>query len=101
MYGLKMLKMVGSQRVFDSIRSLYELGNEHYHSPAIGAEVPTGLSTISFSYPSKLKLHGTPNAEYDLSKIVCRLHEENGYPITASGSYVTIGFVTTKGSMDA
>lgn len=93
------MEVVGATREFDSIRSLFELGNEHYHSPAIGAEMPTGLTTISFSYPSKLKLHGDYH-DLELSKLVCRLDtDEGGNPKLAGGSYVTIGFVTTSGDL--
>jgi hypothetical protein len=89
------IEVVGTTRSFDSIRSLFELGNEHYHSPGIGSEVPSGLTTISFSYPSALKLYGTPSENYQLSKLVCRLEND----VTANGSYVTIGFVTKSGGL--
>lgn len=87
------IEVVGAQRSFPNIKSLFELGNEHYHSPPIGTEVPFGLTTISFSYPSRLELYGQPK-QYGLSKLVCRL--ENDKP--AKGTYVSIGFVVTKES---
>jgi hypothetical protein len=45
------------QRVpFNSLYSIFEYGNSHYHSPAIPPEMPVALSTIKFDYVKKIVL---------------------------------------------
>ena len=74
---------------FDSVRSMFELGNAHFHSPAL-PEIPNGLTTIIFDYASKLEFCGDEKPLM-LHKLVVRLENDT----EATGTYATIGFVTT------
>lgn len=76
---------------FDSVRALFELGNEHYSSPAIGTEVPHGITTIVYNYPRQLVLHGDP-AIGKLASIKVRTSNQT----PPSGSYASIGFIVTE-----
>lgn len=84
-------EMLADRRTFKTLRDVFELGNEHYYCPAIPTELPTGLTTISFTYPQKLKLYGTQK-DFSLKKLVVSLKDNTA----VGGSYVTVGFVTQE-----
>ena len=83
--------ILGLTITFDHIRRLFELGNQHYHCPAIRTQISSGLTTIEFSYPSKLLLLGdrpaSPIGELAYIEIQTKGHNSLG------GSYATVGFV--------
>lgn len=81
--------IIAQTTTLDSVRSMFELGNAHFHSPSL-PEIPTGLTTIIFDYASKLEFSGDEKP-LALHKLVVRLENDN----EAIGTYATIGFVTT------
>lgn len=83
--------VVGKTVEIDSVQKIYELGNAHYHSPAIGTEVPSGMTTVQFNYRRALTLHASETA-LALAKIVFRLDGHTA----ATGSYCTVGLVVTE-----
>lgn len=88
--------VVGKTIEFDSIRSIYELGNDHFHSPAINTEIPDGMSTIQFNYRRALKFYGNETS-LELAKLGLRLEADgNGDHIEAGGTYATVGFVIVE-----
>ena len=84
---------LGKRVTFATIRSIFELGNAHYHCPAL-PEIPNGLSTVVFDYAQKLRIVGT-ETPMELSHIEISLdgHTE------PTGTYATIGFVVEKGTI--
>lgn len=57
------------QRIeFDTIYSIFELGNTHSTCPAIGTEMPHSLTTVHFNYVKKILLYGsdTPGSLFKL-----------------------------------
>lgn len=88
--------VVGKTVEIDSAQKIFELGNAHYHAPAIGTEIPNGMTTVQFNYRRALTLHATEKA-LALAKIVFRLEADiNGDHIEAGGSYCTVGLVVTE-----
>lgn len=73
---------------FNSLYSMFELGNTHSHSPAIGDEMPIGLTTIHFNYVKKLVFYSN-ETPYKLAYLMISNsgHNEIG------GTYCTAGFV--------
>ena len=88
--------VVGKTVEIDSAQKIFELGNAHYHAPAIGTEIPNGMTTVQFNYRRALTLHATEKA-LALAKIVFRLEADgSGNHIEAGGSYCTVGLVVTE-----
>lgn len=88
--------VVGKTVEIDSARKIFELGNAHYHAPAIGTEIPSGMTTVQFNYRRALTLHSVESA-LKLNKIVFRLEADgNGDHKEAGGSYCTVGLVVTE-----
>lgn len=76
---------------FPTLYSMFEYGNTHSHCPAIGTELPNGLSTIHFNYVKKLVFHAneTPGK---LAKLSVKTESGNAL----SGSYCVATFVTDE-----
>lgn len=81
---------VVEQIAIDSVVKIYELGNEHYYSPALPGFINpnVGLSTVVFNYIAQLVLYAddTPGS---LSKV--KIYTQNDSQVT--GSYATVGFI--------
>jgi hypothetical protein len=82
--------MIVQQFEFNNIRDIFELGNDHYHAPAM-PELSTGLSTIVFNYASKLKFYGT-DTPGQLYKLVIRTDGDN----EITGSYASVALVVSE-----
>ena len=81
---------VQAQRItFDSIRTVFEYGNAHYHSPAL-PEISNGLSTVVFDYVRKLQFFGD---ETPLKLAKLEISTKSGI---ITGSYATVGFVVEE-----
>ena len=79
--------------VFDSVRSIFELGNQHYHSPGL-PEISGGLTTVVFDYANKLTFYA--NQEYGALaylQITTKSH------VQITGTYATVGLVTNSESV--
>ena len=79
--------VLGKRIVFDSERAMFEMGNSHYHSPALPS-MSTGLSTIIFDYANKLSFYGDETS-LELARLELSLKDH----IEPTGSYATVGFV--------
>ena len=79
---------------FTSILTLFEYGNEHFYSPAIGTEMPHGLTTVQFNQHKQLMFHGDEKlGSLAFLRVVTSGHTEIG------GSYATASFVTETTSV--
>jgi len=82
------IEVVGESIEFDHIKKIFELGNSHYTTGAIGTEMPYPITTVQFNYRKALVLRGD-FMEMELSKIVFRLDND----VPAGGTYATCGLV--------
>ena len=87
--------VLGSTITFDTLYSMFEYGNTHSHSPAIGTEIPHDFTTIHFNYVKKLVFH---SAEIPMALAQLRVRTESGNPI--GGTYCKATFVTEEKDSD-
>lgn len=80
--------VLGKSIVFDTKHKIYELGNEHYHSPDQPG-ISGGLSTVVFSYAHKLIFYGD-ETHGQLAYLEIKMKDH----VEPTGSYATVGFVT-------
>lgn len=86
--------IIGQTLTFSSLYSLFEIGNAHWHCPAIGTEIPHGLTTIEFAQKTVLELYGDQPTDgtVKLHKVEVKILADH----ELTGDYVSASFVTSS-----
>jgi hypothetical protein len=88
--------VIGQTISFPTLYSIFEIGNAHWHCPAIGTEIPHGLTTIEFAQKTILELFGDAptDGSIKLHKLEVRVVDD----IELTGDYVSASFITSTRS---